>query len=158
RPYLMGALLMNEIARVGGPDIIKDLNLAYSRRIPFFINGPVQERLGVEYQALLMQAYLRAERIVNRQLDLIDKGGKLATTPLIEMGYFTYGPEVSSDGRQLAVLSKAHNIESFIAIVDRPAPGASFAALSSNGDPDPPVKPNADGTMINRASWVPDGS
>lgn len=157
RPYLMGALIMDEVTRRGGPSIIKDLNLAYSRRIPFFINGPVEERLGLDYSSLLTQAYLRAQRIVSKQLEMIEKGGKLDETPLVRTGFFNYAPVVSRDGTKLAVLGKTHNVESFLMVIERAEPSGSFNELIPD-DPLEAPRPNIDGTAINRLSWTPDGS
>lgn len=157
RPYLMGALLMNEITRRGGPEIIKDLNLAYSGRVPFFINGPVKERLGLEYSELLAQAYERVQRIVDRQLEIIEKGGKPEESPLIQTGHFSYGPTISRDGKKLAVLGKAHNVESFISVIERSEPNAPFDKVITD-EPGEPFKSEIDGTAINRLSWTPDNT
>lgn len=157
RPYLLGALLMNEVGQEGGPEIFKDLNLAYSRRIPFFINGPIEDRLGIGYQPLLDRAYARAEEIVRRQLEAISKGGELEETKLIAIGYMHHSPVVSPDGKRLAVIGKTHNVESFISVVERPTAETPFPGLSLSAE-EPTHNPNAEGSLINRASWLPDSS
>ncbi|RYZ75384.1 MAG: hypothetical protein EOP05_07990, partial [Proteobacteria bacterium] len=59
RPYLMGALVWDEITRRGGDKIIGELNLAYSRSLPFLIDRPLKARLGVDYATLLSSVYDR---------------------------------------------------------------------------------------------------
>ena len=151
RPYLMGALLMNEVAREGGPTIIRDLNLDYSRRIPFFINGPVESRLGLDFHKLLRNAYVRAEKIANTQLEAIQKSGRAEEAALARHGYFTQGPVVSPDGGKLAAIGRAHNVDSFIVITERKSVGASF-------ETDAKAKAITEGTMITRLTWLPDSS
>lgn len=155
RPYLMGALVMNEIGRLGGPEIFKELNFDYSRRLPFFINGPVEERLGLNYSQLLEKAYERAEHIVRRQLETIEKGGKVEETLLVKTGFFNHRPVVSKDGKKLAIIGKAHNVESYVSIIERQEAESPFPELIS-GESEAPAF-NFDGTAINRLSWTPNG-
>lgn len=151
RPYLMGALLMDEVVRRGGPSMIGDLNLAYSRRIPFFIEGPIRSRLGLDYTGLLQKTYERAAMLAETQLALIHDGGKLESQAFEQKGYFLHGAVVSPDGTKLATIGKRHNLDSYVSIIERSGDGNSFRTSEA-------AKPATDGTVINRLSWLPDSS
>lgn len=151
RPYLMGALVMDELVRVKGDGIIKDLNLAYSRRVPFFINGPVEDRLGLNYSRILQQVYDRVEVMAQKQLELIKAGGLVTETELSQSGYFSHSEVVSPDASKLAFIGKEHNFDSVIHVVERREAKASFA-------PSADAKPLITGTLFTRLSWLPDSS
>jgi len=150
RPYLMGALLWDEMVRTKGISIVKDLNLAYSRRIPFFIDGPVKDRFGLNYQALLMQTYERAEAIVQKQTKLIETAGKLEEIKLEQRGFFSHSPIISPDGTKLAFIGKQHNVDSAVFILERQGPHQSFAPQEATK-----AASGGNGASINRASWIP---
>ncbi len=150
RPYLMGALLWNEMIRRKGPEVVKDLNLAYSRRIPFFLNGPPEDIFGINYPELLWQTYERARANAEKQLASIRAAGVAERKKLDQSGYFSHSPVISPDGLKLAYVGKEHNIESTLNVTDRPNTQTSFAAM----------KPKRvwTGDFISRVSWLPDSS
>lgn len=149
RPYLLGALLWNEMIRLGGDGTIKTLNLAYSRRLPFFINGPPRSLLGADYATLLARAYARIEDNVRKQLAVI----QAASTPrpstdreLKQTGHFNRSPVLSPDQEKLVFVGRADNNDDAIFLTKR-------LAMSS---PDILPEKLATGTAITRASWFPD--
>jgi hypothetical protein len=75
RPYLMGALVWDEITRRGGDKLIGELNLAYSRHLPFLIDRPLRSRLGIDYETLLSNVYDRVEKRANDQIVSIKSAG-----------------------------------------------------------------------------------
>jgi WD40-like Beta Propeller Repeat len=145
RPYLFGALVIDEMIRQKGLGIVGELNQAYGRRVPYFINGPVDDRLGAGYAEILQQAYSRAENVINRQLFTIHSQTVQEESALEQTGFFNHSPTVSPDGRKLAYIGREHNIDSLIFVYDRKGDKV-FA-------PSPSL---ATGIMINRVSWSPD--
>ena len=157
RPYLMGALLWDEMVRLKGDKIIGELNLDYSSRVPFFINAPVQNRLGVDYTTLLGQVYDRSEANSIKQITAIQQASKEDQDALEQNGYFSHSPLVSPDGTKLAFIGTGENNGTFISLTERP-PGkdgkpASF--LDANKT-EHIVTGDDDNYNINRLSWTPD--
>jgi len=148
RPYLMGALMMDELVRQKGIGILGELNAAYGRRIPFFINGPVKDRLGVGYKEILDQAYRRAETVVQRQLAAIKAFPTQHETALPQDGFFNHSPIFSPDGQRFAYIGRVHNADSVLHVLSR---------ATATGQT-PPDKKNriGKGSMVTRLSWFPD--
>jgi Tol biopolymer transport system component len=150
RPYLMGALLWNEITNRGGVSAIRSLNDSYSSRIPFLINQPAVSLLGVNYSELLDQTYARIQHRARNQIDTISTKKITIVADLPQSGFFNHSPRVSPDGSRLAFVTRDHNVPSAIDLIRRKAPGESF----SKGVNERATK----GMAINRMSWLPDSS
>lgn len=150
RPYLLGALLWNEMIRLGGDDVVGNLNQDYSRRVPFLINGPVETRLGKDYVSLLAQTYERLEVQVREQIERIQSAGSLQDEALEQTGFFNHSPVISPDGKQLAFVSRTHNVDSSVWLASRTVNTESFLQAT-------PQKA-IEGTFINRVSWLPNSS
>jgi hypothetical protein len=150
RPYLMGAMIWNEIIQAGGDRIVGELNLAHSGRIPFLINGPVEQKLGKTYADILGDSYKRAEAGARKQLDAIRTAQATDSKKLEQRGFFSHSPVISPDGKKLAFIGKDHNVESFIALAERTEDGGSFSTAKP--------KKITEGESINRISWLPDSS
>lgn len=148
RPYLMGALLIDELVRLRGDSIIKDLNIAYSRRMPFFIEAPVEERFGGGYSKLLAQVYDRAEKMTEKQLSAIRGAAQPEELELEQAGFFNHSPVISPDGKRLAFIAKEHNVDTLIFVVERGDDG-TFKFSSD-------MKARVEADPVNRVSWMPD--
>ncbi len=152
RPYLMGALIWDELTRRAGDQIIGDLNTAYSRRIPFLIDGPLIDRLHIGWQSLLDDVYDRVEKRTLEQVALINSASPQKEKLVARDGYYTRSPAISPDGTKLVYVSQAHNTDNLIQMIERSDVKRSFATLSQ--------KPNqlVESAEINRVSWLPDSS
>lgn len=147
RPYLMGALMMDELVRLKGIGILGELNTAYGRRIPFFISGPAKDRLGIGYKEVLEQAYHRAEVVAERQLTAIKSVPTQQEAAIKQDGFFNHSPVFSPDGLSLAYISRGHNFER----------GIFITRATKQTPPSPgPDDWKARGSMVNRMSWFPD--
>lgn len=157
RPYLMGALLLDEMVRQKGVGIIKEMNLAYSSRVPFFINAPAEDRLGLNYQEILSATYVRLQSVIDKQNDLINKASQPKETPLEQSGFFNHSPTISPDGRTLAYVSKDHN-QSGVKILTRTAAGSFFTEkVADTSEPLVQAMGEIDSKAkaVNRLSWFP---
>lgn len=150
RPYLMGALVWDEITRRGGDKMIGELNLAYSRRVPFLIDYPLRERIGVDYENLLDLTYKRIEARANQQIDMIERAGGPEFTEFGRDGIYNHSPVVSPDGLKLAHVGRAHNVDSYVRIIERDDAKKSFREGKA--------KIATEGESITRVSWLPDSS
>lgn len=148
RPYLMGALLWNELTRKGGDKIIGELNQTYSRRIPFLIDGPVESRFGLDYQGILDKTYESLESRSREQVKTIDAAGATKSKRLEQKGNFNHSPVVSPDGKNLVFIARTHNEDGLIMRVERADAKSSFAAGKA--------KRLTQGDSASRLSWSPD--
>jgi hypothetical protein len=148
RPYLMGAMLWSEMTLLGGDKAVGELNDAYSRRIPYFINGPVEDKFGLDFDQLLSKVYDRAEAGARQQIETIKGAGSVAETKLEQEGYFSHSPAISPDGRYLAWIGRVHNSESIVALRERAAEASTWG----------PATRLFDSTGTNRVSWLPNSS
>ncbi len=147
RPYLMGALVWDEITRRGGDKIIGELNLAYSRNIPFLIDRPLKARLGVDYETLLTSVYDRVEKRATEQIEAIRSAGSPRQEKLLREGYFANAPSISPDGQKLAFITRSHNIANYIVLKNRGNEQTPFNTVKG-------VK-LAESSDINRVAWLP---
>lgn len=150
RPYLFGALLWDEMIREKGDSIVPELNLTYSRRIPYLIDGPIEDRFGFGYGNLLNRVFNRSYENANRQLDLIRAKGTTPMTPVQQTGYFNHTPVISPDGKHLLFIGREHNVESSINLLSRDDIKTSFTKTKS--------EQITTGLNITRLSWLPDSS
>ena len=150
RPYLLGGVLWSEIATIGGEDVLGKLNEDYGRRMPFFINGPPERRLGADYAQLLAKAYERVTTRATEQIAKIEAAGKFQSAPFDKQDGMQYhSPAVAPDGKSMVFISQAHNTDERIEYVER-GDGGTFRTGKR--------KVLAGGVGINRASWLPDSS
>lgn len=148
RPYLLGALLMDELVRQKGASIIGDLNLAFSRRVPFFINTPIEDRFGIGWSKLLTKTYERAEKMAAQQFVTIKSAVQPVEQELDQPGFFSHSPVLSPDGKHIAFIGRVHNVDSLVYVIERNSEGTfSFSDKMSA---------RTTGSAINRVSWMRD--
>ncbi len=147
RAYLLGGALMYELAQTHGLDKIDQLNQSYSRRIPYFINGPVERRTQNDFSELLDDAYLRLQKSTSEQVRTISSAKTTQGTLLNQQGYFNSRPVFSPDGKYLALISRDHNVPSSIQLRSR---GSERSFLQS------PPQQIALGVDISDLTWSPD--
>ncbi|HEX4922896.1 MAG TPA: hypothetical protein VFV50_02385 [Bdellovibrionales bacterium] len=147
RPYFWGSLLLHEIAEQKGPKAMIELNSRYAGRIPFFINGPVEDLLGLEYSDLLQSVRDKYDRGARQQLEEIDKAGQPPLVPLTEDGSLGYGPQISPDGKKLLYIMQNIDGDSELRLLTRESHTQPFKGES---------KVITSGKRINKAAWFPD--
>lgn len=155
RPYLMGGLLWNHLAKKN-ISLIGDLNDHYARRVPFLIETPLEERLGKSWQELLDTVYTELEAKAVHQTDIICEGGQVACndgTRLGEVSSYTRSPVISPEQSALAFVTREHNRESVIWIAER-APSADNQAAFHLKNAVRAAEPES----VNRLSWYPTGT
>lgn len=176
RPYLMGGLLWNHLAK-RNLSLIGDLNDHYAKRVPFFIETPLESRMGKSWQELLDTVYSELEEKAVHQTDVLCEGGQVVCnegTRLGEVSSYTRSPVISPDQKALAFVAREHNRESVIWITERPPSEAqsdesskekSFAERSFADKKSKlaafPIKNAvraAEPDSVNRISWYPTGT
>ena len=150
RPYLMGALIWDELTRKAGDKIIGELNTAYSRRIPFFLNSPLNDRLGVQWKDVLNDAYERVEKRTLEQIRVINAAGAMKEKLVARDGYYSRSPSLSPNGEMLAFVSQNINTDNLIMLMKRDG-SSGFTGGAKD-------KRLVEAMDINRISWLPDSS
>lgn len=150
RPYLMGSLVWDEVTRKGGDKIIGDLNTAYSRRIPFFLEGPLRDRLGIGWQEVLDDVYTRVEQMVEKQIATINAAGAMHEQLVARDGAYTRSPSLSPDGHKLAFVTQTPNTDDLVMLMSREG-----SAPFTGGAQDVRLFEAAE---VNRLSWLPDST
>lgn len=152
RPYLMGGLLWNELLSRTESSFIGELNLNYSRRVPFFINGPIENKLGIDFDALLDLTYENIEKRALKQIEDIKAQGEFHSHPIKQDGFFNHSPSVSPNGLSLAFIGRTHNTESAVYLATKESLKSSF------NDTEVPPKSLTTGLSISRVTWLNDSS
>ncbi len=154
RPYLLGGLVWQKLAREN-LSIVGDLNDAYARRLPFFIDGPLEDRTGKSWQGYLESVYSEVEKRSAEQIEEICENGCVEGTKLGEKSFFTRSPVLSRTftengaAKSLAFIAREHNNDSVVQIVDRTETGNfDFSKVVRAAEP----------TSSNRLTWLPDAS
>ena len=150
RPYLMGSLVWDELTRKAGDKIIGELNTAYSRRVPFFINGPLHDRLNLKWQDILDDVYTRVEKRTSEQIAIINAAGRMKEKLVARDGYYTRSAAISPDGQKLAYVSQTVNTDNLIMLMER-----SDTQSFTGGHED---KRLVEAPEINRLAWLPDSA
>ncbi len=126
RPYLFGALMWNEMVNKNGEEVIGQLNQDYSRRVPFFINGPAKEHFHKSYAEILGDVFANLKLNALKQIDLIHAAGPVPHAEFTQEGKFSSAPSVSPDGKMLAWVETLNDGFSAIELAPREDLGKSF--------------------------------
>jgi hypothetical protein len=114
RAYLLGGALLHELATSHGIQTIDDLNQTYSRRVPYFINAPVDDKTQKDYAALLDTTYKKLQTRTDEQVQILSTSTVSKGSRLNEQGFFNSRPVFSPDGSHLAMIVRDHNIPTAI--------------------------------------------
>lgn len=157
RPYFYGSLLWSQMVQKKGDGIIYNLNQDYGRRLPFLIDEPVEDRLGVDYASLLSQMSDGLETKATTELQTVkDAGGPVQTRVTAARSESEeLAPSISPDGKKLVYVTSIFD-ESEVPLAHRQSlrwlhrddPQKSFIGTTSEG-----LLPVRDTLKI---SWFPD--
>ena len=147
RPYLLGALVWNELIKLTSTDTIYTLNQKYSRRIPFTIDGALIDVAKMDYAALLDKTYTTAETNSNRQIDVIKAAGETPHEKINQEGQFSHSPVISPDGKKLLYVGTNYRNDEVIRFAERKEK-ESFVNIEA--------KTLGKGDSIQKLSWFPD--
>lgn len=154
RPYLLGGLIWQKLLGEN-PSIVGDLNEHYARRVPFFIDTPLEERTGKNWQSYLESMYTDLEGRAVQQIEILCENGCNEGRKLGEVSFFTRSPVISTflpfEKQSLAFITREHNHDSVVMIADRSKDPATAGFDIANA-----VRAE-EPTSSHRLSWMPDG-
>lgn len=149
RPYLFGSLLWENLLQTQGVDLAQTLNQRYSRRVPYLLNGPLEDERKMGYEPLLEKVYADLENTANSQIAKIrQEGGQFSFSKIPQEGFFNHDPVFSPNGLNLIYVVSPEDDEGRIEMVSRKNPKEEIVFS------DPVVLTSAKG--IQKLSWFPD--
>jgi hypothetical protein len=121
RPYLFGSLMWSEMIAQYGNNLVQELHHRYGGRMPFFINGPVEDLTGNNYEQIFSQTLQDVAQRARKQLATL----KTAAVPpeetlQIDNSLETFLPAISPDGLKMAVITKNDSNRRAVTILVRP--------------------------------------
>jgi hypothetical protein len=136
RPYLLGALLWQEILLSSSPGVVERLHQRHSRRLPFLMHGPIQdETKNFDYNDLLKRAIRRQEILRGEELKSIRAKISTVSSPLVPQPQTDQLlPRVSPDGQHLVFFEADAKLGPRILWISKPSPvqSHSFLGLKSS--------------------------
>ncbi|UYL09163.1 PD40 domain-containing protein [Bdellovibrio sp. SKB1291214] len=166
RPYIFGSLMWSQILADQGAKVVDALNQRHGRRIPFFIETPAKENLGMEYAAQYAKALNETEVRALTQLKTLREVLPTPYIPLRNAYLFLTAPSISPDGKRMAVVTEDDSNNRAIKIIVRENLQTSFMdaketdtieKFDQNFSPSLTMDEPPSGS-IQRVSWFPDSA
>ncbi len=119
RPYLYGSLLWHRLVEDEGIGAVSDFSQRHGRRVPFFLNAPMEERTGQNWPErwTAMKTSLTTE--LTAQLEQIRAKGEMDFVPVIPAEGQQNAPVISPDGRHLAFINWSPFTGSTVQVISR---------------------------------------
>lgn len=149
RAYLLGGAFVHHLVETSQIESLHQLNQSSSRRLPFFLNGWMENQTGQNVESLLQDTYKYLQSQSDQQQQVLQTAPITQGQRLPQSGNMNHHPLISPDGKYLAFISSHHNIPSSIHILTR----------SESGDFDKnayKVNPPTDTFGIEHIAWSPD--
>lgn len=166
RPYLFGSILLSEILHQQGGTYGNTLLQSFSGRIPYFINGPLEDDTEKKFHQWFEQALQNINNLSANQLKQIRQSPAIESTPLEEKYLESHSPQLSPNGNILTFVAKNTWGKSSIQIFDRQSNErafdlkadslSEFLSIESKTTENPKEGPPPGN--INKISWLPDSS
>lgn len=163
RAYLFGSLMWSQMFTEHGLHVAKDLNERQGGRVPYFIETPAKEILGMNYTAQYNQ--MLDEVVIRAQTQLKTIREAKITQVVIPKNNFVSvtAPSISPDGKHLAVVTEDDASSRSVKIITRANDSQSFLDAQSsdtvekfNQEFEPASQRDGPPTgSIQRVSWFP---
>lgn len=135
RPYLFGSLMWSEMISRYGKDVIRQLHSSYGGRVPYFLDGPLNEATGVGYSKLFDQMKNSLQEKVLTQMTVLQKVPLSQGTPLtFKNAVESFSPTISPDGLKMAFLTKDDTNKRSVKILIRPSLSVPFEGSQIQGE------------------------
>ncbi|MGE3972932.1 MAG: hypothetical protein AB7F59_00245 [Bdellovibrionales bacterium] len=120
RPYFWGSLLLHEIGKRKGVEAFRTLNDQYAGRVPFFINGPIHDLLGVSYEGFAQSVRETYKKLADVQIEKIKSASPPTSEQLPNTLPGAHSPTISPNQLRLAYVLFNDDRDSEIWMVERP--------------------------------------
>jgi hypothetical protein len=133
RPYTYGHFLLHQLSetpRLKGQHegIYSYLDHRYGGRLPWFLDGPVEDYFGKTYEDLLQLTYNNLRYKARNQIAELKKSGAVNGVKDKQSGYFNFGTQFSPDGLKVASIVYDVDTSPEIKILTRPTIHDNFKA------------------------------
>ncbi|QLY24972.1 PD40 domain-containing protein [Bdellovibrio sp. KM01] len=164
RPYIFGSLMWSQILADQGKKVVDALNQRHGRRIPYFLETPAEENLGMEYSAQYAKALNETQVRAQTQLKTLREVLPTPFVPLRNSYLFLTAPAISPDGKRMAVVTEDDSNNRAVKIIVREDTNTSFMdaketdtieKFDQNFTPTLTMDEPPSGS-IQRVSWYPD--
>jgi hypothetical protein len=145
RPYLYGSYMWSHMIAKYGEKTFLDLTWDHAGRIPYFINGSLEDRFAKTYSELFFEMRSELEEKIAQQLErlraLTPTAGVSLKLPFVE----NFAPDISPDGLKMAFIAKDEALRRSVRILRRKSVTTPFRAEDLQGGV---TQKNPDGTVI----------
>jgi Tol biopolymer transport system component len=168
RPYMFGALMWSQMVHEGGGKVIKTLHDKQAGRVPFFINSPFEELLGMSYENFFEDTLYVIEELALKQIDIIKQVPETTNVPIGIKAQYSTSPATSPDGKYLAAISVSIDDERTVQLFEKNSKG-NFILLDASQiedskvvddiyheTDDENVNDGPPGGSVQKVSWFPD--
>lgn len=131
RPYLYGAWWWDQASREKGLPVIDTWNQNYSRRLPFFLNGPVMEQVQKTTDEFLHHTLANVEAQGLRQIEAIKISGPHLGVTIAESRGEQSAFAISPDGNRLVYWLSKPTAGSEVRLKTRPEEKKAFHEVPS---------------------------
>jgi hypothetical protein len=127
RPYLFGSYMWSQMIGQHGKDLVKELHNRYGGRVPFFMEGPINDETNQGYAAHLEDVKSDLTQRALSQMTTLQKV-PLSSGPALQVknGEENFLPVISPDGLKMAFLSKDDANKRSVRILQRPSVQVPF--------------------------------
>jgi len=119
RPYMFGSIFWNQAVEDYGKNIMNDLNMRHSSRVPYMIEVPAIELLKDDYQGFYNKAINSTYTLAQGQLTALRKVPTTAIHSLPVQAKYSSAPAISDDGKYLALITVDYKADRVIDIFIR---------------------------------------
>ncbi len=110
RAYLLGGALFYEMVERQNVETIYSLNQRFSRRVPYFINAPLEDEMKQTFSELLSSAYSHMAELAESQMAPVRAAPVTEGVAINDQGFENFYPLFSPDGKYLAYITSDHNV------------------------------------------------
>lgn len=147
RPYLFGSLIFEKLGQEKNVSLFQELNQRYSRRVPYLINGPIEDHMGKDFPDLFNEIIDNYKKAISEQILQIEKLGPFNFQILNQESYFSHTPSISPDGESLIYIASNINADNEIRLHKK---------INGQINKAEKGKMIVQGKMIQSARWFPD--
>ncbi|MCE3009244.1 MAG: hypothetical protein LW875_01360 [Proteobacteria bacterium] len=119
RPYLYGSLLWSELLQNENIDIVEKIHWLQGGRVPYFIDAPIYELKGKNYEALWAETQNNLSPKIKAQLEVLNQ--RPFTQPLLQNinEVESFNPSLSPDRLKLAFVVRNSALKREVRILTR---------------------------------------
>lgn len=119
RPYMFGSIFWSQAVEDYGKDIMNNLNMRHSSRVPYFIEAPARDLLKDDYKGFYEKALNTTNTMAQEQIQALRKTPTTEIHSLPLKAKYSSAPAISDDGKYLALITVDYKADRVIDIFIR---------------------------------------